>query len=74
MNLGTINDIISKYGPLPERIILIIIKQILKGLNYIHKTAKIIHRDLKPENILINSKGDIKITDFGLSCEIKDIN
>jgi len=39
---------------------------ILKGLDFLHKN-KIIHRDLKPSNILVSSKGQIKITDFGLS-------
>ena len=42
-----------------------IFKQIVRGLNEIHKN-NIIHRDLKPSNILIID-GIVKIGDFGLS-------
>ena len=36
------------------------------GIHYIHSVG-VIHRDLKPENLLLNSKGTIKLADFGLA-------
>ena len=43
--------------------------QILYGLGYLH-FEKRLHRDLKPGNILINSSGEVKLTDFGISKEM----
>jgi len=43
-----------------------IIKQIACGVDHAHKN-KIIHRDLRPSNIMISEEGTIKITDFGTS-------
>lgn len=42
------------------------IAEAVVGIDDIHKRG-IIHRDLKPDNLLIDSKGHLKLTDFGLS-------
>jgi serine/threonine protein kinase len=44
----------------------------LKGLRYLREKHQIIHRDVKPSNILVNSSGDIKICDFGVSGQLID--
>ena len=36
------------------------------GLEYIH-TNEVIHKDIKPENLVLDSKGYVKITDFGIA-------
>ena len=40
--------------------------ELILGLEFLHKN-NMIYRDLKPENILMDSKGHLKISDFGLS-------
>ena len=46
--------------------------QVLKGLEYLREKHQIIHRDIKPSNILVNSQGEIKICDFGVSGQLID--
>ena len=39
---------------------------VVSALNYM-KSLTLMHRDIKPSNILINSTGEIKVCDFGIS-------
>jgi len=63
--------IISTRGDFSETHVAHIMKQVLKGMNYIH-LRQVAHRDIKPENCLLRSseltaENSVKIIDFGLA-------
>ena len=39
---------------------------VILALEYLHKN-KIIHHDVKPENLILNTKGYVKLSDFGIA-------
>ncbi|OJD16823.1 CMGC/CDK/CDK5 protein kinase [Blastomyces percursus] len=41
-------------------------QQLLRGIAFCHEN-RVLHRDLKPQNLLINTKGQLKLGDFGLA-------
>ncbi|CAF1401567.1 unnamed protein product, partial [Rotaria sordida] len=64
--IKTLSTLNHKNRQLSEASIRNYTRQILKDLQYLHENH-ILHRDIKSANILINSRGEIKIADFGTS-------
>ncbi|XP_023248490.1 dual specificity mitogen-activated protein kinase kinase dSOR1 isoform X1 [Copidosoma floridanum] len=72
MDGGSLDLILKKAGKIPEPILGTITSAVLKGLSYLRDKHAIMHRDVKPSNILVNSAGEIKICDFGVSGQLID--
>jgi NIMA (never in mitosis gene a)-related kinase len=63
---------INKKIYFKENILINWLCQICSALKYIHY-KKIIHRDIKPANIFMNNLGQIKLGDFGISKNLKNL-
>ncbi|XP_013381692.1 dual specificity mitogen-activated protein kinase kinase 1 isoform X2 [Lingula anatina] len=72
MDGGSLDLILKKAGRIPEPILGKITIAVLKGLTYLREKHQIMHRDVKPSNILVNTKGEIKVCDFGVSGQLID--
>ncbi|OAF64539.1 hypothetical protein A3Q56_07756, partial [Intoshia linei] len=72
MDCGSLDLVLKKCGRYPESIISIICLAVLRGLQYLREKHKIMHRDVKPSNVLLNSCGEIKLCDFGVSAQLID--
>jgi len=62
----TVEGYNAQLGHFDEVTAALFFVDILHGLAYLHQ-HRICHRDLKPENILLDSRGIIKIGDFGVA-------
>ncbi|KAF2156967.1 Pkinase-domain-containing protein [Myriangium duriaei CBS 260.36] len=65
---GSCGDLL-KPGLIPEDYIIIIIRELLLGLEYLHNDNKL-HRDIKAANILLGANGQVKLADFGVSGQL----
>ncbi|KAF9525478.1 kinase-like domain-containing protein [Crepidotus variabilis] len=70
MDKGSLDGIYKKIGPIDVDVVAQVALAVLEGLTYLYDVHRIIHRDIKPSNILCNSRGEIKICDFGVSGEL----
>lgn len=67
MDCGTMTNVISRRQEgFSEELLAYIARELFRGLEFLH-SLKMVHRDIKPANVLANSKGEIKISDFGVA-------
>ncbi|KAJ5551811.1 hypothetical protein N7461_006509 [Penicillium sp. DV-2018c] len=65
MDGGSIDKLYE--GGVPESVLRKVALSTIMGLKSLKEEHNIIHRDVKPTNVLVNTKGQIKICDFGVS-------
>ncbi|XP_063926346.1 ribosomal protein S6 kinase beta-2-like isoform X2 [Zophobas morio] len=65
---GELFTMLEKEGLLLEETAIFYLSEILLAIEHLHFLG-IVYRDLKPENVLLDSKGHVKLTDFGLCKE-----
>ncbi|KAL7623335.1 MAP kinase kinase (MEK) [Parahypoxylon ruwenzoriense] len=70
MDVGSLDRVSRLFGPIRVDVLGKIAEATLGGLTYLYSKLHIMHRDIKPSNILVNSRGHIKLCDFGVSGEL----
>ncbi|KAI8394150.1 kinase-like domain-containing protein [Radiomyces spectabilis] len=67
---GSLLNTLKHFGSFPENLVANYCLRILEGLNYLHE-RDVVHCDLKAANILTTKTGDVKLSDFGVSLNLK---
>jgi len=72
VSAGSVFNIMRYKFPngLDEVVIAIIMKEVAKALEYVHRSGGI-HRDVKAGNILINTDGSVFLADFGVAATVE---
>jgi eukaryotic-like serine/threonine-protein kinase len=78
INGSNLREVLNRAKELDEKfsedIVVYIISEVCKGLDYAHakkdsdgNPLNIVHRDISPQNILLSFEGEVKIVDFGIA-------
>lgn len=67
---GSLVHTLKAFGKLNERLVASYVVKILEGLHYLHQ-SDVVHCDLKAANILTTKNGNVKLSDFGVSLNLR---
>ncbi|KAI0820321.1 Pkinase-domain-containing protein [Trametes gibbosa] len=67
---GSLGQTLKAFGKLNERLVANYVVKILEGLHYLHQND-VVHCDLKAANILTTKNGNVKLSDFGVSLNLR---
>ena len=67
---GDLMTLLMKEDTLSEEVAQFYMAETALAIEYIH-SLNFIHRDIKPDNLLLDSKGHVKLSDFGLCTGLK---
>ncbi|KAH7718656.1 MAPK proteinK protein [Aphelenchoides avenae] len=68
----SLDKVLKTVGRMEESKVGRVAVAVVKGLAYLKEEFNILHRDIKPSNMLVNSSGEIKLCDFGVSTTLTD--
>lgn len=72
---GSVATLVGDFGPLPPRLVVLLLDQLLTALQVLHAEG-IIHRDVKPANLLLDASGrgypNLWLGDFGIAAGVDE--
>ncbi|KAJ4469522.1 STE/STE11/cdc15 protein kinase [Lentinula aciculospora] len=69
---GSLGQTVKAFGRLNEKLVASYVVRILEGLHYLHQ-SDVVHCDLKAANILTTKNGNVKLSDFGVSLNMRAV-
>jgi len=67
----SLEEVIKNRNPLPEGLVLSYMKELIKGIIYLHsQSPPVLYLDMKPSNIILRPDGSLRLIDFGIATNL----